>query len=175
MTKNHIRENFSLFKPDINAIVLPFWSILGETNSNVFGLSLLTSGGHSLRHGLPWCTTWYVKGLSLYPNINHLFVAVRNATDAALWADATLITPLLPHIQHPYYAAIASVEVIGLTGSDNVFEINVNAIVISDIYQYGCYLPGGEVRNTTHIHIDFSGPGLAAQKHRYANATSGIT
>lgn len=124
--------------------------------------------------------------------------------------DGSPIAPLPPHIQPPYYAAIIAAEAIGSTGSAQVVEIPVNAIDISGyaVFEYGnlaravfinnvAYLPGGGVRNTTHINIDFSGSGLAAQEievkrlnityggfspyitvlipNRYANATSGIT
>lgn len=90
--------------------------------------------------------------------------------------DGSPITPLPPHIQPPYYAAVIAAEAIGSTGSTQVVEIPIDATDISGyaIFEYGslaravfinnvAYLPGGGVRNTTHINIDFSGFGLAAQ------------
>lgn len=91
--------------------------------------------------------------------------------------DGSPITPLPPHIQPPYYAAIIAAEAIGSTGSTQVVEIPVNSTDISGyaVFEYGklaravftnnvAYLPGGGVRNTTHINIGFSGSGLAARE-----------
>lgn len=87
------------------------------------------------------------------------------------------IAPLPPHIQPPYYAAIIAAEAIGSSGNAQIVEISVNATDISGyaVFEYGtlaravflnnvAYLPGAGVRNSTHINIDLSGTGWAAQQ-----------
>lgn len=89
--------------------------------------------------------------------------------------DGSPITPLPPHVQPPYYAAIIAAEAIGSTGFTQVAEIPIDATDVAGyaIYEFGilvrvvfinsvAYLPGAADRNATHININFSGFGLPA-------------
>ncbi|KAH0833145.1 glycoside hydrolase family 79 protein [Lanmaoa asiatica] len=222
MTKNYIRGNITAFEPDINATFAHGLEyILGETNRvcwssniiNLFAGVSNTAGAAlwALDYSL-FATQVGISRLHFHEGIGYKYNFVSVIEDEMTRPyvckykiqpvtlnysilDGSPITPLPPHIQPPYYAAIVAAEAIGSTGSAQVVEIPVNATDISGyaVFEYGnlaravfinsaAYLPSGGVRTTTHINIDFSGSGLTVREMKvkklnitYANATSGIT
>lgn len=90
MRKDHVREQLSSFKSDINATFshgLEY--VLGETNSEYLSICLclhlvISDSPVAIGmtcHGSPG----NVKGLSLNPNIIHVLLGVSNTAGAALW------------------------------------------------------------------------------------------
>lgn len=112
-----------------------------------------------------------------YPHLMPCNCKIQPATLNYSILNGSPIAPLPPHIQPSYYAAIIAAEAIGSTGTTQVVEIPVNATDVSGyaVFEHGhltravfvnllAYLPGGGVRSTTHINIDLSGQGRAAQQ-----------
>ncbi|KAI9567289.1 glycoside hydrolase family 79 protein [Boletus coccyginus] len=200
MRKDHVREQLSSFESDINATFshgLEY--VLGETNSmtchgspgvsNTAGAALW-----ALDYSL-FATQVGISRLHFHEGVGYKYNFIQPVTLDYSILNGSRIAPIPAHIQPPYYAAIIAAEAIGSTSSAKVFEINVNATDISGyaVFEHGklsravfvnmvAYLPGRGVRGATHIDINLSGTGVAAQKMGvkrlsipYANATSGIT
>ncbi|KAN0093122.1 glycoside hydrolase family 79 protein [Tylopilus felleus] len=200
MTKSYIRGNISVFEPDIQATFAQGLNyILGETNSmschGAPGVSN-TAGGAlwALDYSL-FATQVGISRLHFHEGIGYKYNFIQPVTLNYSILDGSPITPLPPHVQPPYYAAIIAAEAIGSTGFTQVAEIPIDATDVAGyaIYEFGilvrvvfinsvAYLPGAADRNATHININFSGFGLPAPQMEvkrlnitYANATSGIT
>ncbi|KAJ6577180.1 hypothetical protein B0H19DRAFT_548917 [Mycena capillaripes] len=85
---------------------------------------------------------------------------------------STLATPLKPHVQPQYYAAIIAAEAIGDSGQTQALELNINNTRISGygFYENGslkralfinslAFLTGATTRTSTHLDLTFSGTG----------------
>ncbi|KAG6373312.1 glycoside hydrolase family 79 protein [Boletus reticuloceps] len=199
MTKSYIRGNISVFEPDIKATFAHGLKyILGETNSkstimpsfrvsNTAGAALW-----ALDYSL-FATQVGISRLHFHEGVGYKYNFIQPVTLNYSIVDGSPITPLPPHIQPPYYAAIISAEVIGSTGHARMVEIPIDATDVSGyaIFEHGhlvravfinhvAYLPGAGVRSSTHININFDGFGPQQMEVRrlditYANATSGVT
>ncbi|KAN0078231.1 glycoside hydrolase family 79 protein [Tylopilus felleus] len=200
MTKRYIRGNITVFESDINATFAHGLEyILGETNSlSCHGAPGVSNTAGAALWALDYslfATQVGISRLHFHQGVGYRYNFIQPATLNYSILNGSPIAPLPPHIQPSYYAAIIAAEAIGSTGTTQVVEIPVNATDVSGyaVFEHGhltravfvnllAYLPGGGVRSTTHINIDLSGQGRAAQQMEvkrlditYANATSGVT
>ncbi|EIW84140.1 glycoside hydrolase family 79 protein [Coniophora puteana RWD-64-598 SS2] len=199
MTKEYIRGNISVFAPDINATFengLEY--ILGETNSmschgapdvsNTAGAALW-----ALDYSL-YASQVGIKRLHFHEGIGYKYNFIQPVTLNYSILDGSPITPLAPHVQPPYYAAIIAAEAIGPSGTTQAIELNVNATDTSGYAFFEgqqlsraifintvAYLPGAN-RSNTHIDLVIPGGYLASSQMTikrlnigYANDTSGLT
>jgi len=85
-----------------------------------------------------------------------------------------LSSPLAPHVQPPYYAAIIAAEAIGNTGSTKAVELYVNnpqlagyafyedgSLVRAIFINSQAYLSGDTSRGSMHIDLKLSGSGFS--------------
>ncbi|KAF8428843.1 glycoside hydrolase family 79 protein [Boletus edulis BED1] len=198
MTKSYIRGNISVFEPDIKATFAHGLKyILGETNSlSCHGAPGVSNTAGAALWALDYslfATQVGISRLHFHEGVGYKYNLIQPVTLNYSIVDGSPITPLPPHIQPPYYAAIISAEAIGSTGHARMVEISIDASDVSGyaIFEHGhlvravfinhvAYLPGAGVRSSTHIDINFNGFGPQQMEVKrlditYANATSGVT
>ncbi|EGN99003.1 glycoside hydrolase family 79 protein [Serpula lacrymans var. lacrymans S7.3] len=200
MTKSYIRGNISVFIPDISA-------------THAQGLDYIIGEGNSMScHGAPgvsntagaalWVLDYSffasqvgISRLHFHEGIGYKYNFIQPVTLNYSILDGSPITPLPPHIQPPYYAAIIAAEAIGSSGDTKAIEIAVNNANITGyaFYENGAlsralfinllaYLPGDSVRTSTHLDLNLGGYGVSPETMSlkrleigYANDTSGLT
>ncbi|KIJ66772.1 glycoside hydrolase family 79 protein [Hydnomerulius pinastri MD-312] len=200
MTKSYIRGNITVFTPDINATFANGLEyILGETNSmSCHGAPDVSNTAGAALWALDYSlfsTQVGISRLHFHEGIGYKYNFIQPVTLNYSILDGSPITPLPPHVQAPYYAAIIAAEAIGSSGTTQIVELAIDENDVSGyaVFEYGhlaravlintvAYLPGEGARNSTHIDFDFTGSGLAAREMTvkrlnigYANDTSGLT
>jgi len=182
MEKSTIRSNLSAFTPDIAATHSQGLDyILGETNSyschgapgvsNTAGAALWALDYALFASQLGIHRVFFHEGVGYKYNL----IQPVTLTNSILNGSA-LSSPLAPHVQPPYYAAIIAAETIGT--SARAIELNINA---STVAGYGFYTNvTGELTKAlfinsqayltttttprTSVHIDFTLTGSGATK-----------
>lgn len=108
-----------------------------------------------------------------HEGIGYKYNLIQPATLTRSTLDgSTLATPLKPHVQPQYYAAIIAAEAIGDSGQTQALELNINNTRISGygFYENGslkralfinslAFLKGTTTRTSTHLDLTFSGTG----------------
>ncbi|KAJ7178604.1 glycoside hydrolase family 79 protein [Mycena crocata] len=187
MTKSTIRSNLSSFSSDIQATQdqnLDY--VLGETNSyachgapgvsNTAGAALWTVSGcftdftvtHSIPSQLGISKVFFHEGIGYKYNLIQPAVLTRSTLDGS-----PLSTPLQPHVQPQYYAAIIAAEAIGDSGETQALELTINNTRLSGyaFYEGGAlkravfinslaFLAGATNRTSVHLDLSFSGSGV---------------
>ncbi|KAJ7363940.1 glycoside hydrolase family 79 protein [Mycena albidolilacea] len=179
MTKATIRSNLSSFIPDIQATQshnLDY--VLGETNSyschgapgvsNTAGAALWTLDYALFSSQLGISKVFFHEGIGYKYNLIQPETLTRSTLDGS-----PLATPLKPHVQPQYYAAIITAEAIGDSGQTQALEININDARIAGyaFYENGAlkravfinslaFLKSTTTnRTSTHLALTFSGTG----------------
>lgn len=202
MTKFTIRGNLTVFVPDIEATFAQGLDyILGETNSyachgapgvsNTAGAALWT-----LDYAL-FATQLKISRVFFHVGIGFKYSLIQPATLTRSTLDGSpLPSPLPPHVQPQYYAAIIAAEAIGKTGKAQVLELSIDHPQIAGyaFYENGsltravfinskAYLPESAVRTSVHLDLSFTTalhqlPGLMKVKRLVigrATDASGLT
>ncbi|KAJ2921623.1 hypothetical protein H1R20_g15470, partial [Candolleomyces eurysporus] len=178
MTKAYIRGNLSRFTPDIAATRAQNLDyVMGETNSfachgtpgvsNVGGAALWTLDYLLYGAQVGISRIFFHQGIGFKYNLIQPVALTRSPLDAT-----PLSSPLPPHVQPQYYAAILAAEAIGPSGSTRVSELSVGdarisgyafyegnalvrAVFINSLAFYAGDKP--ETRRSTRINLSFSG------------------
>ncbi|KAJ6494713.1 glycoside hydrolase family 79 protein [Mycena vitilis] len=178
MTKATIRSNLTEFTPDIQATQdkdLDY--VLGETNSyschgapgvsNTAGAALWTLDYALFASQIGISKVFFHEGIGYKYNLIQPATLTRSTLDGS-----PLATPLKPHVQPQYYAAIIAAEAIGDSGDTKAAELTINNSRISAyaFYEGGAlkralfinslaFLAGATNRTSTHLDLTFSGTG----------------
>jgi len=201
MTKATIRSNLSAFAPDVAASRekgLDY--VLGETNSyschgapgvsNTAGAALWTLDYLLFATQLNISRVFFHDGIGFKYNLIQPITLTRSTLDGSI-----LSTPLLPHIQPQYYAAIIAAEAIGNSGNTRVVELNITDTRISGYAFYqGTQLTKAILINSlafftttttprpsTHVDLGFVGGTVPLKMNvkrlfvPHADDTSGLT
>jgi hypothetical protein len=179
MTKSYIRGNISMFSPDIEATSARGLNyILGETNSmschGAPNVSNTAGAALWLLDYTLYATQVGISRLHFHDGIGYKYNLIQPMTLNYSILDGSPITPLAPHIQPAYYAAIIAAEAIGSSETTQAIEIHIDEDNVSGyaFYEHGilskavfinlaAYLPDAGARNSTHIDFSFTGPGYA--------------
>ncbi|KDR78988.1 hypothetical protein GALMADRAFT_63807 [Galerina marginata CBS 339.88] len=132
MTKSTIRSNLTQFTPDVSATrVKGLDFVLGETNSyschgapgvsNTGGAALWTLDYLLFATQLGISRVFFHEGIGFKYNLIQPVTLNRSTLDGT-----TLASPLPPHIQPQYYAAIIAAEAIGSSGATHAIELSIN-------------------------------------------------
>ncbi|KAF8150688.1 glycoside hydrolase family 79 protein [Crassisporium funariophilum] len=132
MTKSTIRGNLTGFAPDVSATHaknLDF--VLGETNSyschGAPGVSNTAGAALWSLDYLLFATQLGISRVFFHQGIGYKYSWFQPVTLTRSILDGTpLATPLPPHIQPQYYAAIIAAEAIGTSGKTRAVELNIN-------------------------------------------------
>ncbi|TFK27758.1 hypothetical protein FA15DRAFT_585766 [Coprinopsis marcescibilis] len=181
MTKATIRGNISFHNPDIAATkARGLEYVLGETNSfachgapgvsNVAGAALWTLDY------LLYASHAGIDRIFFHQGIGFKYNFVQPAT---LYRDPVnanpLPTPLAPHVQPQYYAAIIAAEAIGPSGNTRIVELSVNDPRIAGYAFYeGQTLVRAVFIESTAFFKQASAPGTRRSAHidlRFPNAS----
>ncbi|KAJ7637653.1 glycoside hydrolase family 79 protein [Mycena polygramma] len=178
MTKATIRSNLTEFTPDIQATHdkdLDY--VLGETNSyschgapgvsNTAGAALWTLDYALFASQIGISKVFFHEGIGYKYNLIQPATLTRSTLDGS-----PLATPLQPHVQPQYYAAVIAAEAIGDSGDTKAAELTINNARISGyaFYEGGAlkralfinslaFLTGATNRTSTHLDLTFSGTG----------------
>ncbi|CAK5284397.1 unnamed protein product [Mycena citricolor] len=145
LVKDNIRSNVSILAPGIavaKAHGLDY--VLGETNS-CFGHGAVNTSNVG---GIAVWTTDYlfnaaqagVSRLFFHQGIGYKYNAIQPATLTRSTIDGTaLSTPLLPHVQPAYHAALVAAEAIGPSGHCAGIELSIDD---ADVSGYAFYEQG---------------------------------
>ncbi|PPQ90810.1 hypothetical protein CVT25_012130 [Psilocybe cyanescens] len=201
MTKSTIRSNLTQFTPDIvatHAKNLDY--VLGETNSyschGAPGVS--NTGGAALwtLDYLLFATQLGISRVFFHEGIGFKYNLIQPVTLTRSTLDGTpLATPLPPHIQPQYYAAIIAAEAIGNTGNTRAVELTINNARISGYAFYeeatlaravlinsqAFFTTDTTSRTSTHIDLAISGTGSPTKMTvkrlfvPHADDTTGLT
>ncbi|ESK88247.1 glycoside hydrolase family 79 protein [Moniliophthora roreri MCA 2997] len=198
MTKSTIRSNLSMFIPDIAASrARNLDYVLGETNSyschgapgvsNTAGAALWTLDYALFARTLNITKVYFHEGIGYKYNLIQPVTLNRSTTDGS-----NLPSPLPPHVQPQYYAAIIAAEGIGNSGNTKISEISVNNTRISG---YAFYQENKLARaifinsqaflssstNRSQVHLDFTFTGTTPSQMTvkrlaigHADDTSGL-
>ncbi|KAF9472125.1 glycoside hydrolase family 79 protein [Pholiota conissans] len=177
MTKSTIRSNLTQFSPDVAATQakgLDF--VLGETNSyschgapgvsNTAGAALWTLDYLLFASQLGILRVFFHEGIGFKYNLIQPLTLTRSILDGT-----PLSTPLPPHIQPQYYAAIIAGEAIGNSGNTHVTELDINNARVSGYAFYegktlarvvlinsqAFFTTTTTPRTSTHIDLNLSG------------------
>ncbi|KAF5334551.1 hypothetical protein D9758_015776 [Tetrapyrgos nigripes] len=119
LTKSTIRSNLSIFAEDVAVVRDQGWEyVLGETNSNPLhgapGLSNVAGAAlWALDYAL-FAAQMGVRRVFFHEGVGYKYNLIQPTTLTRSPVDgSTLPSPLPPHIQPPYYAAIIAAEAIG--------------------------------------------------------------
>ncbi|KIM40526.1 glycoside hydrolase family 79 protein [Hebeloma cylindrosporum] len=200
MTKSTIRSNLTQFNADIaasNARGLDY--VLGETNSyschgspgvsNTAGAALWALDYLLFATQLGISRVFFHQGIGFKYNLIQPITLTRSILDGT-----PLPSPLPPHVQPQYYAAIVAAEAIGNSGDTWAVELSiandrlagyafyendqlVRAVIInSQAYFSTEFVP----RSSVHINLNFLGDGPLAMTVKrlnilHADDTSGLT
>lgn len=176
MTKSTIRSNLSSFSPDISATFQRGLSyILGETNSySCHGAPGVSNAAGAALWALDYTLYAAQIGISrvhFHDGIGYKYNLIQPLTLTRSILDGSpLASPLAPHVQPPYYAAIIAAEAIGSSGSTEAVELFIDNPRIAGyaFYEYGsltravfinsqAYLTGNTARGSVHINLKFGG------------------
>ncbi|KAK7050346.1 glycoside hydrolase family 79 protein [Favolaschia claudopus] len=176
MTKATIRSNLTIYTPDIEASQdMGLDYVLGETNSyschgapgvsNAAGAALWTLDYALFATQLGISKVFFHDGIGFKYNLIQPVTLARSTLDGS-----PLATPLKPHVQPQYYAAIIAAEAIGDSDKTQVHELSINDPRISGyaFYERGslkravfinslAFLSGATSRTSTHLDLSFSG------------------
>ncbi|KAJ7464179.1 glycoside hydrolase family 79 protein [Mycena latifolia] len=174
MTKSTIRSNLSSFIPDIQATQdqdgdLDY--VLGETNSyschGAPGVSNTAAFFVTYRSQLGISKVFFHQGIGYKYNLIQPAVLTRSTLDGS-----TLSSPLAPHVQPQYYAAIIAAEAIGDSGQTQTVELSINNTRVSGFAFYEgralkravfinslAFFAGAMNRTSIHLDLSFSGSG----------------
>ncbi|CAA7267056.1 unnamed protein product [Cyclocybe aegerita] len=149
MTKSTIRGNLSSFTPDIAVVRgkgLDY--VLGETNSyschGAPGVSNTAGAALWTLDYLLYATQIGISRVFFHEGIGFKYNLIQPATLTRSILDASpLPSPLTPHIQPQYYAAIIAAEAIGSSGTTRAVELIINH---SRVAGYAFYEGGVLVR-----------------------------
>jgi hypothetical protein len=201
MAKATIRGNLTDFAPDIAATIKEGRHyILGETNSyschgapgvsNTAGAALWALDYLLFASQLGISRVFFHDGIGFKYNLVQPVTLNRSTLDGS-----PLSTPLPPHIQPQYYAAIIAAEAIGNSGNTQVIELNINDTTISGYAFYqGAQLKKAILINSlafftttttprpsTHVDLTFASATVFSQMNvkrlfvPHADDTSGLT
>ncbi|KAF9565353.1 glycoside hydrolase family 79 protein [Agrocybe pediades] len=201
MTKSTIRSNLTQFTPDITATLnngLDY--VLGETNSyschgapgvsNTAGAALWTLDYLLFATQIGISRIFFHEGIGFKYNLIQPITLTRSILDGS-----TLSTPLPPHIQPQYYAAIIAAEAIGSTGNSRAVELSINNSRISGyaffennklvravlIDSQAFFTTTTTPRGVTHVDLSITGSGVPTTMTikrlaiPHAGDTSGLT
>ncbi|KAG1882087.1 glycoside hydrolase family 79 protein [Suillus subluteus] len=178
MTKSNIRGNISMFSPDIEATLANGLNyILGETNSmschGAPNVSNTAGAALWLLDYTLYATQVGISRLHFHNGVGYKYNLIQPTTLNNSILDGSPITPLAPHVQPAYYAAIIAAEAIGSSETTQAVEIPIDEDNVSGyaFYEHGilskavfinldAYLSDADVRNSTHIDFSFTGPGI---------------
>ncbi|KAJ3510881.1 hypothetical protein NLJ89_g4418 [Agrocybe chaxingu] len=149
MTKSTIRGNLSSFTPDIAVVRAKGLDyVLGETNSyschgapgvsNTAGAALWTLDYLLFATQIGISRVFFHEGIGFKYNLIQPATLTRSILDGS-----PLPSPLAPHIQPQYYAAIIAAEAIGSTGTTRAVELTISH---SRVAGYAFYEGGTLVR-----------------------------
>ncbi|KAJ7104297.1 glycoside hydrolase family 79 protein [Mycena belliarum] len=178
MTKATIRSNLSSFTPDIQATQAQGLDyVLGETNSyschgapgvsNTAGAALWTLDYALFASQIGISQVFFHEGIGYKYNLIQPAVLTRSTLNGS-----PLATPLQPHVQPQYYAAIIAAEAIGDSQQTQAIELSISNTRISGyaFYEVGtvkravfinslAFLSGATNRTSVHLDLSFSGSG----------------
>ncbi|KZV62775.1 glycoside hydrolase family 79 protein [Peniophora sp. CONT] len=175
MNKASIRGNVTAFSPDISAahaLGLPY--VFGETNSyschgapgvsdtagaSLWALYVLFSAIAGMER------VYFHEGIGYKYNFIQPVTLTRSIDDGS-----ALSTPLAPHIQPAYYAAIIAAEAIGTSGATTISELTLNN---SQLSGYAFYENGALKRALFINLVAFNGAGAARSAVHVALGGSG--
>ncbi|KAF7975738.1 hypothetical protein HWV62_8721 [Athelia sp. TMB] len=201
MTKAKIRSNLTLFAPDIAATQKQGLNyVLGETNSyschgapgvsNTAGAALWALDYALYAPQIGISRVFFHEGIGSNYNFIQPVSLNRSMIDGSV-----LHTPLAPHVQPAYYAAIIAAEAIGASGATSSVELAINNPYLAGyaFYEGGAlarvllinskaYLTStNTARGSLKINLDFT-KGTAPKTMRikrltigHADDTSGLT
>ncbi|PPQ64596.1 hypothetical protein CVT26_001994 [Gymnopilus dilepis] len=132
MEKTSIRSNLSQFVPDIvatNNKGLDY--VLGETNSyschGAPGVSNTAGAAIWALDYLLYASQLGISRIFFHQGIGFKYNLVQPvALTRSILNGSTLVTPLQPHVQAQYYAAVIAAEAIGPSGNTTVVELFVD-------------------------------------------------
>lgn len=202
MDKGNVRSNLSSFSADVAAVRAKGLDyILGETNSfschgtpnvsNTAGAALWTLDYTLFAPQVGISRLFFHEGIGYKYNLIQPATLTRSILDGS-----TLATPLPPHVQPQYYAAIIAGEAIGSSGQTKSVEISVNNTRVSGF----AFFDNGKLvravfinsqaflttttttRTTVHIDLSFTGSGTTPTSMtvkrlaiKHADDASGLT
>ncbi|KAH9481594.1 Beta-glucuronidase [Psilocybe cubensis] len=201
MTKSTIRSNLTQFTPDISATHAKGLDyVLGETNSyschgapgvsNTAGAALWTLDYLLFATQIGISRVFFHEGIGFKYNLIQPLTLTRSTLDGS-----PLATPLPPHIQPQYYAAIIAGEAIGSTGNTRAVELSINNARISGYAFYeedtlarailinsqAFFTTDKTNRTSTHVDLAISGSGAPTEMTvkrlfvPHADDTTGLT
>ncbi|KAF7975744.1 hypothetical protein HWV62_8733 [Athelia sp. TMB] len=201
MTKATIRSNLSSFSPDIQATQQQgIQYVLGETNSySCHGAPGVSNTAGAALWAIDYILYAAQIGISrvhFHDGIGYKYNLIQPVTlTRSILDGSALATPLAPHIQPAYYAAIIAAEAIGQSGFTQASEIQIDndrvagyafyeggllvraVLINSQAYLQGQINPRGSVH--VNLSIDGSDPAQQFTVKRlsigYADDTAGVT
>ncbi|KIL67493.1 glycoside hydrolase family 79 protein [Amanita muscaria Koide BX008] len=199
MSKSTIRGNLSSYIPDIAATRTQGLDyVFGETNSYAcHGASGISNTGGAALWALDY--TLYAASIGVSRIFYHEGVGFRYnfvqpvALTRSIIDGSTLSSPLPPHVQSLYYAAIIIAEAIGSSGDVLMIQLDISDTYLAGyaFYEDGqlvralfiesnAFIKGESNRTTTHLNINIDGAenrGMLVKRLaiQYADDTSGLT
>ncbi|KDR78761.1 hypothetical protein GALMADRAFT_209155 [Galerina marginata CBS 339.88] len=201
MDKASIRGNLTSFNPDIAATKAKGLDyVMGETNSyachgapgvsNTAGAALWTLDYALFGPQIGISRLFFHQGVGYKYSMIQRVTLTRSPLDGS-----TLSSPLPPHIQPQYYAAIIAAEAIGNSGNTRAVEISINNSFISGYAFYvgnkltkalfinsqAFLTTSSGARGSTQITFGLTGSGAPTRMTvkrlsiPHADATSGLT
>jgi len=143
MNKTAIRHNITVFENDIAAVHaqgLPYY--FGETNTYFnHGVPKVSDAGGAalwLADYVLFGATAGIEKMYFHEGIGYKYNLIQPVTIDRSVDDATPINPPLPpHVQSPYYGALAVTEFIGTSPTRKVVEIPFKEFALSGYALYG--------------------------------------
>ncbi|KAI0059203.1 hypothetical protein BV25DRAFT_1908823 [Artomyces pyxidatus] len=199
MTKATIRSNLTQYSSDITAVKQQSLEyILGETNSySCHGAPGVSNTAGAALWGLDYSLFASQIGISrlhFHEGIGYKYNFIQPITlTRSILDGSTLSTPLLPHVQPLYYAAIIAAEAIGPSGKTTAVELIVSnaqvsgyAFFVNKILARAVFInlnafTGTTARKSVHLALDLIGSGgpthmtVKRLSIPTANSTSGLT
>ncbi|TDL29211.1 glycoside hydrolase family 79 protein [Rickenella mellea] len=132
MTKATIRSNVSIFASDVVATRAKGLDyILGETNSyschGAPGVSNVAGAALWALDYMLYSSQIGVSQVYFHQGVGYKYSFIQPATlTRSILDGSTLSTPLAPHLQPTYYAALVATEAIGTSGSTKAVELSIN-------------------------------------------------
>ncbi|KAJ7603136.1 glycoside hydrolase family 79 protein [Mycena polygramma] len=199
MTKSTIRSNLTIYTADVVATHekgLDY--ILGETNSyachgapgvsNTAGAALWALDYALFAPQIGISKVFYHVGIGFKYSLIQPVALNRSILDGS-----PLSTPLPPHVQPPYYAAIIAAELRGFKENVHISEISINDTQIAGYVAFEggdlvralfinskVFLQGDMNRSSVHLDLAFTGKGADTMTIKrlaigHADDTSGLT
>ncbi|TFY74559.1 hypothetical protein EWM64_g9455 [Hericium alpestre] len=193
LSKAHTRGNLSAFAPDIAAAQQRgLQYVLGETNSySCHGAPGVSNVAGTALWGLDYAlfaAQLGVQRVHFHEGVGYKYNFPVTLTRSIL-DGSTLETPLAPHIQPLYYAAIVAAEAIGKSGATRAVELNTTndqiagyAFFEHDTLARAAFINLKSFTEGTRgsVHVDLTGGAAGEMTVRRlsiptANATSGVS